>query len=306
VIPAHANGSARRSDVKRSASTGLLLPEREPFEAVLDLGRRASRAIAFGLVAALLFHGTAAARTIALPLEFMRWSRDVGQRIHDRLWETYDIDVFKAPPEPESPPPPPPEEAKPEPKEAPPPVARAAPKDEPPPPPPAAAQAGAVLTKAPDPNEPVDLTGGFVTGTGSSYAGGVTEQNGTSESAVYDRNARAGGVPGGRGTAAAAPPPPPPGPNLAREARLSGSSEWKCPWPSEADAEQIDEAYVSVQVVTRADGTAERVTVLTDPGHGFAREARLCALREHYSAALDHDGNPIPGVTKAFKIHFER
>jgi protein TonB len=239
-------------------------------------------------------------------MEFMRWSRVIGQHVHERLWETYDIDMTKPPPEPETPPAPPPEEAKPEPKEAPPPVTHA-PKEEPPPPAPAAAQAGAVLTQAPDPKEPVDLTGqGFVTGPGTSYAGGVTQQGGTSESAVYDRNARAGGVPGGRGTAVGGPPPPPPGPDRSKPAGLSGSSEWKCPWPSEADAEQIDEAYVSVQVATRPDGSAERVTVVSDPGHGFAREARLCALRERYNSALDHDGNPIPGMTKAFRIHFER
>jgi protein TonB len=170
---------------------------------------------------------------------------------------------------------------------------------------PAAAQAGAVLTKAADPDEPVDLTG-FVNGTAAMYAGGVTEQGGTSTDAVYNRNARKGGVVGGTGTAINVPPPPPPGPDRSRPAGLEGASEWKCPWPSEADAEQIDEAYVTVQVTTTADGTAESVNVVNDPGHGFAREARRCAMRERYKTALDHDGNPIRGVTKAFRIHFER
>jgi periplasmic protein TonB len=252
-----------------------------------------------------VFHGTAAARAAALPIDFMQWSRGVGEHIHERLWSIYDIDVAKAPPEPErAPPPPPQEEPKPEPKAfvPPPPTTHAPPKEEAPAP--AAAQASQVLTKAADPDEPVDLTG-FVTGNAASYAGGVTEQGGTSATAVYDVNAKKGGTPGGHGTAAAAPPPPPT-PDRSRPAGLSGASEWKCPWPSEADAEQIDEAYVSVQVTTKSDGTAEKVTVLSDPGHGFAREARQCAMRERYNSALDHDGNAIGGVTKAFRIHFER
>jgi protein TonB len=297
MIPAHANG------VSTGAGPHAARSRREPLDAVLDLGRKASHGLVVGLVLAVLFHGTAAARAASLPIDFMRWSQSIGQQVHERLSAVYDIDVAKPPPEPEPPPPPPPEPVKEEPKAlAPPPPAAKAAKEEAPAP--AAAQAGAVLTKAADPDEPVDLTG-FVTGNAAAYAGGVTEQGGTSDTAVYDRNARKGGVPGGHGTATAAPPPPPT-PDRSKPAGLSGSSEWKCPWPSEADAEQIDEAYVSVQVATRPDGTAERVTILSDPGHGFAREARQCAMRERYNAALDHDGNPIGGLTKSFRIHFER
>jgi protein TonB len=300
MIPAHANGSAPRMG---TPSTMGAEPSREPLAAVLEMGRNATRGVVMGLLVALLFHGAAAADAAALPLDFMRWSREVGERIHARLWESYDIEMVKAV-EPPPPPAPPPEEAKEEPKAAaPPPPTRV--KDEPPPPPPAAAQASAVLTKEPDSNEPVDLTGNtFVNGTAETYAGGVTEQGGTSDKAVYDRNARAGGVPGGHGTGAVAAPAP--APDRSRQAGLNGSSEWKCPWPSEADTEQVDDAYVTVQVAIRPDGAADRVTVLTDPGHGFAREARLCAMRERYTPALDRDGNPIAGISKAFKIHFER
>lgn len=278
---------------------------REPLEAVLELGRKTSRGILAGLVLAMVFHGTAAARAAGLPMELMQWSQRIAREVHERLADTIDVDITKPVAAPEPPPPPEPQAPKEEPKEAPPPPPPTSKVvEEEPPPPPAAAQAGAVLTQAPDPNEPVDLTGqGFVTGTGSSYAGGITQAGGTSQSAVYNRNARAGGVPGGTGTAQA---PVAQGPDRARSAGLSGSSEWKCPWPSEADAEQIDDAYVTVQVTTKPDGSADHVSVLTDPGHGFAREARLCAMRERYIAALDHGGNPIPGVTKAFKIHFER
>ncbi len=84
-----------------------------------------------------------------------------------------------------------------------------APKEKAPPPPPSAAQAGAVLTAKPD-DTPVDFTNSFVTGNAETYAGGVTQTTGTSAAAVYDRNAQAGGVPGGTGTkpAPAAPAAP--------------------------------------------------------------------------------------------------
>src|SRR5207244_7601202 len=131
------------------------------------------------------------------------------------LAATYEVDVEKP-----KPPEPPPEEPKPEPKEpeaakAPEPPPKEAPKDSTPPPPPAAAQAAAVVTAPPD-NEPVDFTNSFVTGNGETFAGGVTQAGGTSTTAVYDRHAQAGGVPGGTGTAHA--PPKPAGPDLSRKA----------------------------------------------------------------------------------------
>src|SRR5262249_33869663 len=177
-------------------------------------------------------------------------------------------------------------------------------KDEPPPEPPApaAAQAGQVLTA---PDEIADFTDpGWVQGPNANFAGGVTHAQGTATTAVRNVNARPDGTPGGTGTAAA--PPPPPTPDRSRAAGLRGSSDWKCPWPSEADAEQIDDAYVTVEVSVGANGRATQVQVKSDPGHGFGREARMCAMRETYQTALDHDGNAIAGQTKPFRIHFER
>jgi protein TonB len=59
-------------------------------------------------------------------------------------------------------------------------------------------------------------------------------------------------------------------------------------------------------VATRADGSPDHVSILSDPGHGFARAARICAMKEHYDPALDHDGNPVAGQTKSIRIRFER
>ncbi len=189
------------------------------------------------------------------------------------------------------PPPPPAPTAKPEDKpEAPRPAAHEAP-----PPPPA--QAGKVLTREPDPNEPVDLTGDtIVTGNADGYVGGVTAANGTSKTPVREL--------------APVDKPTPPGPARAavdrsRPAALAGGLQWDCDFPDEANANQIDDAYVTVAVHVKTDGTVESVSVTSDPGHGFARMARTCAQAKHFDPAWDRDGNPIE-ANKSFRIHFSR
>ena len=54
------------------------------------------------------------------------------------------------------------------------------------------------------------------------------------------------------------------------------------------------------------DGRPTGVTVLKDPGYGFGRKARECAMRKTFNTALDREGRPVAGKTKPFKIHFER
>jgi protein TonB len=203
----------------------------------------------------------------------------------------------------EPPPPPPPapsaEEAKPEPAAPPPP--HVVPKEAPPPP--APAQAATVLTAAPDPNDPVDLTGNtIVQGNADAYAGGFTASNGTNANAVHALPSPTG-VPGGTGPVQA---PPVQGPDRSRLAS-PGSTDWSnCPFPVESDTAQIDDARVMIQVDVRTDGSPAAVKVLTDPGNGFGREARRCAMNKRYPSALDHDGNPIAGTTKPFWVHFSR
>jgi protein TonB len=269
----------------------------DPLDRVLYLGGKATTTILVALVLALGLHGVAAARAALVSLELVRWSRDMQARISDRLVSSYDIEANKVEPPPE-PPPPEKEEA---PKAPPPPAAANAP----PPPPPEAAQAGKILAQEPDPNDPVDLTGGFVSGNGATFTGGVTQAGGTGKTAVYNTNARATGTPGGTGAPQAAPPAPA-GPDKTRSAGLSGSSDWKCDWPSEADSEQIDDAFVMVEVLVGPNGRAQKVNILKDPGHGFGRNARTCAMRESFTAPLDREGNAIAGMTKPFRIHFER
>ena len=190
------------------------------------------------------------------------------------------------------PPPPPPVAPKAEEKpEAPRPVAHEAP-----PPPPA--QAGKVLTREADPNEPVDLTGDtIVTGEGE-FAGGLTAANGTSKTAVREL------APVAKPAAPAAAAQP--SVDRSRPAKLAGGSEWACDdFPEEANAAQIDDAYVTIQVNVKPDGAAESVRVSSDPGHGFGRLARSCALAKHFEAALDREGHPVD-ATMTVRIHFSR
>jgi protein TonB len=241
------------------------------------------RWVGYGLAAvALMLAFTVVTRMIALFVE------STNPRPAHTTPQEIDVQV-EAPPPPPAPAPTP--EAKPEP--APPP--RAIPHEAPPPPP---AQAGKVLTRDPDPNEPVDLTGdSIVTGNAEAYVGGVTAANGTGKVPVRSMT-----------TASAEPSPgggPPKGPNLSRPARLAGGSEWKCPFPDEAETEQVDEAYVLVQVDIKPDGAPANVQILRDPGHGFARMARSCALNQAFDAALDHDGHPVL-TTRKFNVHFFR
>src|SRR5260370_41667893 len=88
------------------------------------------------------------------------------------------------------------------------------------------AQAGQVIARAPAPAEPLDFTNDFVTGSGSTFAGGTTAASGTSRSVVRS---------------AAAPPAPDVGAGGARRsaqhprgARMAHYSSRRWPFPSEA------------------------------------------------------------------------
>jgi len=281
---------------------GVVVAARDPLASVMRLGsRKHLRVMLLAMLGALAVHGSAAARVAVIDVELLRWSQAMRSVINDKLAATYDVEIEK----PKPPEPPPPEETKVE-EKAPPPPPRAAapqPKDAPPPPP-AAAQAGKVLTQEPDPNTPVDFTNSFVVGSGDSYAGGVTQTNGTSSAAVYNRAAQAGGVPGGTGTKVA----PVMGAVDRSRTVSSARADWSCTFPSEADTEQIDEMTVPIEATVGPDGHVSSAHVVKDPGYGFGRAAVQCALRQGpdtFNVALDHDGTPIAG-TRRFNVRFTR
>lgn len=290
-------GAAKRPRV-------LGTPATDPMSKILATGPRlpASATIA----AAILLHvgAAGAANAAALFDEIFAFHRSVRNAVSDRLSQ-YEVEILRDEPPPPEPEPEPEVAPEPEPE----PVAQEAKPvvNEPAPPaPPQPAEAAKVLTTEPTPSEePVDLTNTFVTGPGSTYAGGTTSSDGTSKKAIYNPAAASTGTPGGTGTAPA--PAPARKEDKSRVPGLLGSTDWTdCPFPGESDAEQIDQASVIIQVKVRPDGSAENVIVVQDPGHGFGREARKCAMRKKYSVGLDPDGNAIGGTTKPFRVRFER
>jgi protein TonB len=100
-------------------------------------------------------------------------------------------------------------------------------------------------------------------------------------------------------TASGAAEPP------ARPVGLVRGSKWRCPFPPEADIAKIDQAVVTVRVTVQPDGTASSATVTSDPGYGFGRVARLCALGMHYSPAVDRTGTPIT-ASAPVTVRFQR
>jgi protein TonB len=160
--------------------------------------------------------------------------------------------------------------------------------------PPAAAQAGQVLAAA---NDVVDFGETFVAGAAKSYAGGTTESGGTATHAAADARARAGGVEGGTGTKL--------GGYLSRSPQLAGGAAWDCPFPEEADAIGLDAALVTLRVGVDRQGSVARVDVVRDPGDGFGREARRCAMRKRWAPGLDRAGNPVT-ATAVVHVRFQR
>jgi protein TonB len=280
--------------------------DRDPLAAVLALGERGLPiGIAMGFLGAVFFHGLVAYKMATTLFEVASFARGVRMAVLERQLAAFDIEVDEAPP----PPPSPPAEAE---KDVTPEVPVPAPEPAAPDqkvgdPPPAAAEAGKVLTQEPDPDEPVDLTGnGFVTGTGDRYAGGTTAAAGTSKTAVRDPKAKPGGVPGGKGSKpGGAPAAAPPGKDASRPATPTSRS-WNCGFPPEADFDQIDYATVMISVTVGADGRAKRVNVLSDPGHGFGRLAKSCAMRMQYNVGADKDGQPLVKTTSPFPVRFTR
>jgi protein TonB len=286
-----ANGTAALRRASTSASTARAASA-DPLQGVLDLGPRLPVGVMlFAAFLAVSMHAGAAVGAVqaAVLHAFGAWARDVKGAVSDRLAQTYDIDLPKPVEKAVEPPPPPPPEEKEPPK-----LVKELPKDEPPPPPPAAADAAKVLLAAPAKDEPVDLTGNtFLNGNADTAVGGATQIGGSSKVATSNTAAVATGVPGGTGTAGPASPKV----DRSRAAQIVNKANLeRCPFPPEADAEQVDEAAVGIEVKVSVEGRAEAVTVTRDPGHGFGREARKCALRESYAPALNVEGTAIPGV----------
>jgi protein TonB len=298
---------------RRAAASSVAPDAREPLlplAAVMGLGERATRVGAvLGLVVGLATHGTASVDAMRSLPEMRRAVRQMREGLHEFFWAMYDVEVEKPAPKPDEPKPPepPPEpDPAPAPKLAEPAKAEKAQKEDPYDQPPPPSQAAKVLTAPSKDDEPEDLTkAGFVTGDGTGPGYGRVSAAGTGTAATWNPKASNTGTPGGTGTGTA-PPPAPVGPDLSKAPGLVGSTSWNCSFPAEADADQIDQATVSILVTVRPDGTPSSVKVLSDPGHGFGRAARTCALGRGYTAGLDRGGNPITATTPPITVRFTR
>ena len=157
------------------------------------------------------------------------------------------------------------------------------------------AQAASVIAQETDPSAALDFSAtDFVTGTASAYAGGATASTGTSTHAVSPSPAHVATSKSGRGSASLAKPV-----TLALE-------EWQCPWPHEAEQDQIDEQTVTLRVLVATDGHARAVTLVADPGHGFGAAARACALLTRFMPASDEQGRGTQAWSPPIRVHFMR
>ncbi|HTA19546.1 MAG TPA: ferric siderophore ABC transporter substrate-binding protein, partial [Polyangia bacterium] len=134
----------------------------------------------------------------------------------------------------------------------------------------------------------------FVVGVGSTYAGGSTTSRGTSKTPAQGIVA-----PGGIGDGASRTR------SQARPVSLDQMA-WNCPWPAEADAQQVDEQTVVLRATVGADGHVAHVDLLSDPGFGFGAAARLCAMRTRFEPARASAGEPIDAVSPPIRVHFFR
>jgi protein TonB len=279
----------------------------DPLIRVEELGRRSSRiGLAVGLIFALTTHGAGSARALSALVDMRTAVRKMRDGLHQFFWATYDVDVEKEKNKPKE------EEPPPEPEPLPPPKVEPAtqdaiqektkdPYDEPPP---APAEAAAILAAKQNPYEPVDLSDGFVSGKGDGPGYGYVSAEGTAKTPTFDPHAKVGGKEGGHGSRPVDTPKPKV--SLARPAGLSGSPSWSCPFPSEADVQQINRATATIVVTVSSSGRPTAARVLSDPGYGFGDAAKRCALGRRYEPALDPDGNPVGSTTPPIIVRFKR
>lgn len=262
-----------------------------PLELIWSLERTHVGHVLGALCVALSLHGGLAAKSIFSTYDIGAFARTVHSQVVERSRRVVTVNL-EHPPEPERPP-----EAEPKVPERtvlPEPLRQARPKVREAAP--AAARAARVLTADPDPDEPIDMTGNaFVQGSADNYAGGVTASKGTSAVAVHDLRALPDGVGQGQGKVAA---------DLSRIASPLDKS-WNCPFPPEADVEQINTQRVTVDVKVSTSGKALEAQVVGDPGFGFGPAAKRCALRQRYQPALARDGQPVVD-SRRFSVFFSR
>lgn len=242
------------------------------------------------------------------------WSAQLAARAHTELARESEIDLLP-PPKVQAPPPPPPVAEKETPKDEPePPPTRVAMKEPARSTPPAGpAEAARTVVRE---DGPVDL-GDFsmIQGQGKVFAGGISRADGSSKTAV-DKLPEATPpieavqpkptveVPTPR-KVTPTPTPVEPEEDRSEPVRLV-NPDWNCPWPHEADDEQIDEHSAIVRVTIGPDSAVVGARIVTDPGHGFGKAALACAKGTSYHAARDKRGTPVRAESPPIRVRFTR
>lgn len=147
--------------------------------------------------------------------------------------------------------------------------------------------------------EVLDLSNTVVVGGGASHGGGRIDTNAKNAGFVRALGMPAGadvGVAPGRGQAQ---------PGRACSPRLAGGASWSCPFPREADVDDVNQATVALRVSVNANGSVRDVSVSSEPGYGFGRAAKRCALTKHWAPGLDTTGRVI-GTVAVVNVRFVR
>jgi len=259
-----------------------LTQPKDPLDRIFDIGGKKAMRIMGGAIAlTLFFHGAAAARTALIHAEVITWTQHLDAVIDHKLRQEVDIETLTPPSKKIV------EEEK---RVEPVPVTHMEQQ------PVAAAKAAQILAKNDDVLDFSDNV--FTVGNSERFSGGATLAKGTNDKPPDTPKVEEKGL-------QQAPPPQIVSVDLSRTATLAGSGEWRCPFPPEADSDSVDEASAIIEVIVGATGKAQTASILQDPGHGFGREARACAMRESYVPALDKAGNPVAS-SKKFRVKFER
>jgi protein TonB len=269
---------------------------------VLEGGRRDIRmGLGIGTGLALLVHGYLVARVAMALISMGEWIADVREEAHAYFWQEQEIET-------------PPEKQQPEKEEElPPPLPPLEPDSPPRPPPPEEiykdapakpAMAPDLVTANDKGQEPEIFNDVYDVDGSIGPIHGAVSPKGEGNDAVTARKTDVDGVKGGTGNGA--PTPPPPKVDRSKPPTLVGSTSWSCPFPPEADAEGRDSAVAVIVVTVRPDGSPQGVSVVQDPGSGFGRAARKCALGRKYQAGLDKDGSPTTANTPPIRVKFSR
>jgi len=146
----------------------------------------------------------------------------------------------------------------------------------------------------------------MASGDGSGPGHGAVAGAGAATTATPDMQAQLHAVPAPPAAAPREPASPAPPVDRSRAPALAGGTAWRCPFPPEAESDQVDQAVATIVVTVGSDGSPTAVTVVGDPGHGFGRAARACAFGRRYTPGLDGSGAVHVATTAPIRVRFTR